>query len=450
MKNFKFILFFFVSIFLFSSLSAAAEEHDSYILKLKNNDNFNLISAEERDFLLSSKISSFSALKNQIEYIEPNYDVFLHNTQEINWNFTFVNANIPQEYGCYGNEIKIAVIDSGVYPHELLKQNLSAGYNFVDNSYDTSDNIGHGTFVASIISAAVNNTYTEGIAPKSKVIPLKCFEGNKGSIDKICEAIKYAVDVKKCSIINMSFGLSNNSSALKEAVEYALSKNVILVSSVGNNGTSKLTYPSAYNGVVGVGAVDKNLNVCNFSQHNNSVDVVAPGEDLNGILVSGNNKNSGTSFSAPHVSAAAAIALCIDDEITPQRFNDLIQSTSTDLGDAGYDFYYGNGLLNIGKMSEQLIEEKNIFISPINIDSLSSKVTIVNNQSDCTAFVTFADYNGKYLNNCIINNVNLASKEKVDVSFPINGRLIKYFVWNTAKQPIPLTKTREYIIDSGE
>jgi len=450
MRNLKLTFFIFVSVLLLSSFSVSAEDYDSYILKLKDADDYIIISAEEKDYLLNNEITTFSSINNMIEYIEPNYDVFLHNTEEKEWNFNSVNANIPQEYGCYGNEIKIAVIDSGVYQHELLKHHLLEGYNFVDDNTDTSDNIGHGTFVTSIICMANNDTYTEGIAPKSKIIPLKCFEGNKGSVDKICDAIKYAVDVKKCNVINMSFGLTNNSIALKEAVEYALSKNVILVSSVGNSGSPTLTYPSAYSGVIGVGAIDKDLKICDFSQYNSSVDVVAPGESLNGLFVSGNEKNSGTSFSAPHVSAAAAIALCIDNNITPQKFYNLIQSTSTDLGETGYDLFYGNGLLNIGNMSKQLIDEQEIFMSPINIENLSSKVTIVNNQLHSSALVIFADYTGECLNNCIFNKVDLPSKEKIYISFPIEENHIKYFIWNNTEQLVPLTKAREYIIDGGE
>ena len=129
-----------------------------------------------------------------------------------------------------------------------------------------------------------SNSY--GISHKSKIIPLKCFDKNTDTyIDDIIPAIYDAVDIYKCDVINMSFGITSNSQKLEKVVTYALTNNVIVVASVGNQGCETLYYPAAYEGVIGVGSINNNSEVSTFSQYNTSVDVVAPGEALESLRI---------------------------------------------------------------------------------------------------------------------------------------------------------------------
>ena len=113
--------------------------------------------------------------------------------------------------------------------------------------------------------------------PKVRLVPLKCFDDKTTNVSVICKAIYGAVDDFGCDVINMSFGLMEDSIALKEAIDYAAGKGVIIVAAVGNDGTEELCYPAAYDNVIGVGSVDKNEGVSSVSQHNKSVFITAPG-----------------------------------------------------------------------------------------------------------------------------------------------------------------------------
>ena len=84
-----------------------------------------------------------------------------------------------------------------------------------------------------------------------------------------------------------------------------------------------------------------------FSYQNDSVYITAPGQGLHGLgIASGTTyvTGQGTSYAAPMVSAAAALALSVRPELTPAEFRDLLRDTAEDLGEAGWDTVYGHFL----------------------------------------------------------------------------------------------------------
>lgn len=189
-------------------------------------------------------------------------------------------------------------------------------------------------------------------------MPLKCFGDTKyGELSDIVTAIYDAVDTYECDVLNMSFGMEQESAFLNNALRYALSKGTIAVAAVGNEGSAALHYPAACEGVIGVSSVDKVKTVSAFSQKNESVFVAAPGE---AVLLLGNSAgqygySQGTSYAAPVVSALAAVAYELDEDMTPVRFADVLQNTCEDLGTAGYDTEYGYGLVNAQNMLDYLL-----------------------------------------------------------------------------------------------
>lgn len=451
MKYIRLFLIFQICLLSLISYKVSAETYDSYILKYRGDENIHIITEEEKELLLNGNIMVYDSYDNklEIEYLEPNYEVILFddNTQNKDWNVNTVNAQTAWEYDCYGNGVKIAVIDSGIYKDAFPENSIDEGYSLISKSNDVTDNIGHGTFVSSIICSKSSDEYTKGIAAKSKIIPIKCFDtGYSTKVDVVADAIDYAVNVCGCDVINMSFGLKANSTYLKEKIDDALSKGVILIAAVGNNGSSSIRYPAAYDGVVGVGAVDKNLSRCDFSQYNTSVDIVAPGKELYGFSIDGFLENSGTSFSAPHITAAAAIAKCIMPNITPDEFNIMLQQTADDLGTNGYDVYYGYGLLNIKELTLKLINTYDVFISPINAENKQASITIYNNSNDIlTAINIFANYDNEKFESCIFSDVKLEIGEKTKICNPMPTNTVKYFLWEKLSTLKPLTISREYI-----
>jgi len=161
---------------------------------------------------------------------------------------------------------------------------------------------GHGTMTAGLVHL---------VAPGAKIMPLKAFAGDGTSdLFNIIRAIYYAAD-HGANVISMSFEISQSSPALQNAIQYALSKNVVVVAASGNDGQQILVYPAAYNTVVGVGSTSNTDSKSTFTNFGtNAVFTAAPGEGVVTTYPGGNYAAGwGTSFSTPLVSGEAALIL---------------------------------------------------------------------------------------------------------------------------------------------
>src|SRR6267143_1675675 len=158
---------------------------------------------------------------------------------------------------------------------------------------------GHGTLVAALIAA---------VAPDSMIMPLRVFD-DQGNADvfSIVKAIHYAVN-NGADVINMSFGLTSQSPAVKKAVDFATSHGVTVVASAGNNDSKVHQYPAAYNDVLGIASTDLQDKKASFSNYGDDVFVTAPGVNIISAYPGGYYAMaSGTSFSAPLVAGEAAV-----------------------------------------------------------------------------------------------------------------------------------------------
>ncbi|MCG2784936.1 MAG: S8 family serine peptidase [Anaerolineae bacterium] len=215
-------------------------------------------------------------------------------------------------------KVTVAVIDSGVCAeHPDLAGRIEAGWDFLENDAAPQDDFGHGCSVAGIIAANTNDGIgMAGVAPNAQIMPLRVLNASGvGSYSDVAAAIVYAAD-NGAQVINLSLGGSNPSSTLENAVNYAISKSVIVVAAAGNNGTEGVLYPAAYPDVVAVGSVDPDLQHSSFSNYGSQIDIWAPGRDILTTRSDGNHGLvSGTSFSAPYVAGADAIAFVINQTI---------------------------------------------------------------------------------------------------------------------------------------
>ncbi|MBR2413901.1 MAG: S8 family serine peptidase [Clostridia bacterium] len=263
-------------------------------------------------------------------------------------------SNIPYGWTQNGkapggsSDVVVAVIDTGVdYNHLDLRNNIWVntaeianngrdddgngyiddvyGWDFVGNDKDPMDDNGHGTHVAGIIAAENNKQGGIGVAYNCKVMALKA--GNSSGYfnnSDIAEAVQYAY-MNGASVINMSFGGSQISIAVEEALENAYNS-CVLVAAAGNDSAcndlsckvcdiKKVSYPAALPYVIGVMSTDANgNNVSSFSNydHNpyNSVEyeVFAVGEGVGSTWPSDKYAClNGTSMAAPTVSGIAAL-----------------------------------------------------------------------------------------------------------------------------------------------
>ncbi|HEY1528982.1 MAG TPA: S8 family serine peptidase [Candidatus Angelobacter sp.] len=251
-----------------------------------------------------------------------------------------------------GTGITVAVIDTGVdTSHPALQSVLVPGFNFIANVANPSELVdlspgmaaaltqsstsildgqnlvqlnsstmailsqsstsildgppaafGHGTMTAGIVHL---------IAPGASIMSLKAFGGD-GSSDlfNILRAIYYATD-HGANVISMSFEISQSSPALQNAIQYALSKNVVVVAASGNDSEQILVFPAAYNSVIGVGSTNNSDLKSGFTNFGtNAVFIAAPGEGVITTYPGGNYAAGwGTSFSTPLVAGEAALVL---------------------------------------------------------------------------------------------------------------------------------------------
>lgn len=201
--------------------------------------------------------------------------------QLIGWEIS--QLNIAQYWDkTKGEDITVGVLDTGCdTEHEDLKNNLLVGYNTFTNSNNIYDDNGHGTHVAGTIAACNNSLGMVGVSPQSKIIPIKVLDGNgSGSAENIANGIKWGVD-NGCNILTMSLASRKSAQSIEKAMDYAVKNNVLVVCAAGNDGnSSSIMYPARLDTAVAIGAVDKNLNICNFSCMGQELDFLSPGDQI--------------------------------------------------------------------------------------------------------------------------------------------------------------------------
>jgi len=197
-------------------------------------------------------------------------------------------------------------------------------------------------------------------------MPVKVLDKNgSGTYANVAEGITWAAD-HGAKVINMSLGGSAASTTLKNACAYAYNKGVTIVCAAGNDGQPTVSYPAAYKPYcIAVGATRYDETRAYYSNYGSSLDLVAPGGDLNvdqnkdgyadGILQQtfGNTYNDwgywfyqGTSMAAPHVSGVAALVIAHGVAKTPDKVRAALQSTAKDKGPPGWDKDYGYGIVD--------------------------------------------------------------------------------------------------------
>lgn len=296
--------------------------------------------------------------EEDLAYIEPDYLVTLFDEPNDplygqQWSLSLLGAEEAWSAGLDGGGVRIGIVDSGLWEeHEdLAGARIAVGHNYVNDSEDTEDEVGHGTFVTGLIAAARGNGLgIAGLAPGAEIVPLKCFSARTGRLSDIVEAIRGGVEDYHCDILNMSFGLSYSSQTLENVIACAAEQGVILMAAVGNSGGTALNYPAAYDSVIGVGMVGPDGVVAAGSQRNESVFVVAPGYQVLGLGTDTANPykvGSGTSYACPYLSAVAALLKQADPGLSAGTLMAQLQTTAVDLGEPGYDTSYGCGLVSL-------------------------------------------------------------------------------------------------------
>lgn len=179
-----------------------------------------------------------------------------------------------------GAGIKVGVVDTGIDSrHPDLAARLRGGRSFVgDTLPHLQDGVGHGTHVAGTIAATDNGEGVVGVAPEAEIYSLRVFDENAEytNASALIEAIDWAI-ANGIRVLNMSLGGPESSLLEREAFDRAAENGVLVFASTGNDGRRLTNYPAAYEGAIGVGAVDSTLARATFSTFGSSVKIVGPG-----------------------------------------------------------------------------------------------------------------------------------------------------------------------------
>lgn len=255
-----------------------------------------------------------------------------------------------------GTGVVVAVNDTGVdCSHPDLQGKCLRGYDFVSDDTDPRDDHGHGTHVAGLVAAVTNNAVGgAGSGPEATVLPVKVLgAGGSGNMSWIASGVTWAAD-NGVQIINMSLGGRFTSSALRDAIAYAVGKGVTVIAAAGNESTSNPSYPAAYPGVISVAATDRQDRLAEFSNYGDNLDVSSPGVGILSTVRGGSYQAwNGTSMAAPIVSGVAALLKAQGPCRSPQDIENVLESTAKDLGSPGWDRSFGAGRIQADRALSQ-------------------------------------------------------------------------------------------------
>jgi subtilisin family serine protease len=288
----------------------------------------------------------------------------------------------PQAWSLAGTSpITVAVLDTGYTDHPDLNAKWVPGYDFIRDRYFSVDGNGldgdpsdegdfedydacgngyrygsswHGTHVAGIIGAQANNGEgIAGVAPNSRILPIRVLGRCGGFDDDVADGIRWAAggsvtgvpnNPNPAKVLNLSLGGEGRCEPyVQDAIDYALSRGASVVVSAGNSADDAQRYsPANCKGVITVGANDRYGQTAEYSNLGPSVEISAPGGGQQGFnqVLSTLNAGSvgasgifyqgyqGTSMAAPHVAGTIALMLTRDPALTPGRIVNILQNTS--------------------------------------------------------------------------------------------------------------------------
>jgi serine protease len=319
--------------------------------------------------------------------------------QALQWNFGGpfgVNApgawdNVARVGRSGGRGVVVAVLDTGVAysdrgrfarSPDLRGTRFERGHDYVDHDRFPHDLNGHGTHVASTIGETVDNGVgVTGLAYGVTIVPVRVLDRlGMGDSAAIAAGIRFAAR-KRVDIINLSFEFTARVRArqipeIMDALRFARRKGSLVVAAAGNTAAAAVAYPARAPDVLSVGATTEHGCLAEYSNLGSTLDLVAPGGGADAALeddpncrpadLSGRDivqmtfttsvrrfglpdRFEGTSMAAPHVSAAAALAIAsgvLGRHPAPAALESWLKATARDLGPPGPDDGYGAGLVD--------------------------------------------------------------------------------------------------------
>jgi subtilisin family serine protease len=349
-----------------------------------------------------------------VEYAEPNYIYHTSATPNDSYfNQQWAHQNLQSEQAwdieTGQSNVVIAIVDSGVdWNHPDLAANIwdntgevidgidndgngyvddVRGYDFVDTTMatypgedgtlrdnDPMDFHGHGTHCAGIAAAVTDNSLgVAGMSWNCSIMPVRAgymtpTGGGTLESDDSAMAITYAAD-NNATIISMSWGGYGISSIIKDAIDYAYGRGIVLFAAAGNGNTYHKHYPATYNNVIAVAATDSADTKASFSNFSSWIDIAAPGVNVLSTLFDDNYASwSGTSMATPYAAGLAGLLLSKNPSFSNAEVLNILRSTCDPVISSEY--------IGLGRINAYKAFQRNSILS-VNIDSSLEDANIV-------------------------------------------------------------------------
>jgi len=247
-----------------------------------------------------------------------------------------------------GTGIKVAILDSGIdLDHPDL--NVAGNVTFVEGTTNGDDALGHGTMVAGVVAALINDTGVVGVAPEVELYSVRIMETGWLLWGDVIAGIEWACE-NDMQVINMSFGtVTEPPKPVKNIFKKAGRAGLVQVAASGKMGhlglEDTIYYPAKYPQVIAVGATDETDTRIEISSTGPALELSAPGDNIYTTTIGGYGSGGGASLASAHVTGVAALVIASgitdNDEV-----REKLQQTAYDLGDPGWDAEYGYGLVD--------------------------------------------------------------------------------------------------------
>lgn len=254
----------------------------------------------------------------------------------------------PSGYPSCGTPVRIGMVDTGLNENHTVLRDANVRVHRVETSGNTASNEQHGTAVAALLVGG-QDSRTPGLVPQAELIAVDAFhkarEDERADAFALIEALDYLA-AQQVDIVNLSLAGPPNT-ALETQITQLDRQGIVLVAAAGNGGpAAKPAFPAAYPSVIAVTAVDRREQVYRRANRGTHIDLAAPGVNVwTAASISGGRHKTGTSFAAPFVTAAAALLLQAEPDLTPAEIRARLRNGARDLGKQGLDEVFGHGLV---------------------------------------------------------------------------------------------------------
>ncbi len=255
------------------------------------------------------------------------------------------------------SSVVVAIVGRGIDPHPEFADRLLEGHATVGDPFDTLDSCPHDTHLAGIIAAATGNgAGIAGLNGRAWLLPVRVLDGCvNGTESSTAEGIRWAVD-HGADVILAAVQFYQGTDELADAVAYAASGDVVVIAPVGSAGNNEVAFPAAFDGCLAVSATTNQDTLSDASNYGLKVDLAAPGQDIWSTWTDGGyayqQPARDTASASAFVAGVAALLRSYAPQLSASSVSQFLIDSADDVGDPGWDMYFGAGRVNTGRALE--------------------------------------------------------------------------------------------------